>query len=382
MQAGVPHCAPDAPDPQVIAARRMPSISKRRIIKCASAAAGAATLLPQAAWAHVKWFEPYDVTAMPTPARIVLTSHFLLTFAVALLLISMTFLLDRIATVKARSLSAPGHNEDTEEFVVRAGTGGFFMALFATGQVILTPELLSNADWPAWIQLGIAISMLSTRTCIVGSLGILALYAYAVALYGFFHLSDYPMFIGIAIYLALTTFKSQRFRSGRMIALQASICLTLMWGAIEKWAYPQWTLPLLAERPYLTFGMPPQFFMIAAGFVEFTFAFYILTGLGLLRLAIIGLGSIFTAAIFGFGKVDAIGHMPILVAMAAMFLHGPTPVNLWIYLKSENSFRKIRTVGSAFGTALFFLFGAYYGLQYVEYGPRPQLLTSANIHPH
>jgi hypothetical protein len=352
-----------------------------RIIKWSSAITGAATLWPRAAWAHIKWFEPYDVSAMPTPARIVLTTHFLLIFAIFLLLINSTFLLDRIATVKARALSAPGQNEDIEEHLIRAGTGGFFMALFATGQVILTPELLSNADWPAWVQLGIAISMLSARTCIVGSAGILVLYGYAVALYGFFHLSDYPMFIGTAIYLALTTFKSERFGSGRMIALQTSICLTLMWGAIEKWAYPQWTMPLLAERPYLTFGMSPQSFMIAAGFVEFTFAFYILTGLGLLRLAIVALGSIFAGAILGFGKVDAIGHMPILVAMAAMFLHGPTPVNLWIYLKSENGFRKIRTVGSAFGTALCFLFGAYYGLQYMEYGPRAQLLTSATIHP-
>ena len=57
-----------------------------------------------------------------------------------------------------------------------------------------------------------------------------------------------------------------------------------MWGAVEKWAYPQWTFPLLEARPYLTFGLAPEDFMVLAGFVEFAFAFHILTGLGLLRL--------------------------------------------------------------------------------------------------
>jgi len=65
-----------------------------------------------------------------------------------------------------------------------------------------------------------------------------------------------------------------------------------MWGAVEKWAYPQWTYPLLVARPYLTFGFDAGDFMVIAGFVEFAFAFYMLTGLSMLRLAILGLGTI------------------------------------------------------------------------------------------
>ncbi len=214
------------------------------------------------------------------------------------------------------------------------------MALFATGGVILTPELRTGADWSAWLQLGIAISMLSARTCAFGSLGILVLYGFGIEQYGVFHLSDYPMFIGLAAYLGLTAFTSERLRSQRMPILQASICITLMWGAVEKWAYPQWTFPLLAERPYLTFGLAPADFMVVAGFVEFAFAFYILTGFGLQRLAILGLGSIFAAAILDFGKVDAIGHLPILIAMAAMFLHGPTRLNLWLHDNAGSTVRQ------------------------------------------
>lgn len=84
------------------------------------------------------------------------------------------------------------------------------------------------------------------------------------------------------------------------------VCGSLMWAAIEKWAYPQWTYPLLEARPYLTLGIPAGDFMVVAGFVEFALAFYILTGLGL----------IFVSAILDFGKLDAIGYLPTIACLA------------------------------------------------------------------
>jgi hypothetical protein len=337
------------------------------LLKWISAVAAAASFLPHQAWAHVKWFEPYDVSAAPTPLSGVLTRHFLLACAGFTLLVVGAFLFDRLAATKLRAIAAPGRHEDLEERLLRAGTGAFFMALFATGGTILTPELHTGADWPAWLQFGIAVSMLSARTCALGGLGILVLYGYGVALYGIFHLSDYPMFLGLAAYLGLTSFRKGRLQSHRMLVLHVSICVSLMWGAIEKWAYPQWTFPLLAARPYLTFGIAPEDFMVVAGFVEFAFAFYILTGFGLLRLAILGLGTIFAAAIVDFGKVDAIGHLPILIALIAMFMHGPTQAHLWLHEKSGSVFRKARTGGTAFAATVFLFFAAYYGLQYAEY---------------
>jgi hypothetical protein len=333
-----------------------------------AASAAAAGLLPCSAWAHVKWFAPYDVATAPASVATVLSNHFLLILLGFIVLVSGTFLLDRLAETKIRTMAAPGGREDIEEQLLRAGTGAFFVALFAIGGVILTPELKTGAEWPAWLQLGIAVSMLSARTCVAGSIGILVLYGYGIGLYGIFHLSDYPMFIGLAAYLALTSFKSERLRLHRMPILQLSICISLMWGAVEKWAYPQWTFPILAERPYLTFGLAPEDFMVVAGFVEFTFAFYMLTGFGLLRLSILGLSTIFAAAIVDFGKVDAIGHLPILVPLIAMFLHGPTKFNLWFRDASESVLRRARTAGAGLATAVFVFFAAYYGIQYAEYG--------------
>ena len=303
----------------------MVSLSRPILLKWISAVAAAASFLPHPAWAHVKWFEPYDVSSAPTPLSGVLTGHFLLVCAGFTLLVVGSFLFDRLVATKLPAIAAPGRHEDLEERVLQpepalsswrcSQLAGPFLrrnyTLLPTGRPGSSSALPSacSRHVPACLEaLAFSRSM-------------------ATALHSteFFHLSDYPMFLGLAVYLGLTSFTNGRLRSQRMLVLYVSICVSLMWGAVEKWAYPQWTLPLLAERPYLTFGLLPADFMVVAGFVEFAFAFYILTGHGLLRLAILGLGTIFAAAIIDFGKIDAIGHMPILIAFIAMFLHGPTP---------------------------------------------------------
>jgi uncharacterized membrane protein YhaH (DUF805 family) len=339
-----------------------------------------AGLPPTRAWAHVKWFEPYDVAQPPTPiVGGVLTAHYLLILVGFALLVFGGFLLDRLAARSGRSIARLGGHEATEERVMRAGTGAFFMALFTMGGVILTPELRTEASWVGWLQFGIAASMLSTRSCLLGAAGILALYGYGIAQYGLFHLMDYPMFLGMAAYLALTSSGSERLQRLRMPILYATICASLMWGAVEKWAYPQWTFPLLEQRPYLMLGLPPEDFMVLAGFVEFALAFHILTGLGLLRLGIVGLGSIFMLAIVDFGKLDAIGHLPILVSLIAMFLYGPTVLHHRLHDAGRGLMAEARRAGVSFAAALSIVFGAYYGLQHAEYRDGIDTQTHAAI---
>ena len=329
------------------------------LLHAAAALAVVAALHPARAWAHVKWFAPYDVAQSPVPIAGVMTTHFLLVLA--------GFLLDRLVSRSSRRIAGLERWKAAEEKIMRAGIDAFFMALFTMGGIILTPELRTDAGWPAWLQLGIAASMISARTCVLGGVGIVVLYIYGVALYGVFHLSDYPMFLGIAAYMALTSSTSQRLRALRMPTLYTTVCGSLMWVAIEKWAYPQWTFPLLDARPYLTLGIPPGDFMVVAGFVEFALAFYILTGLGLLRLGICGLGLIFVAAILDFGKLDAIGHLPTIVSLAAMFLHGPTLLHHWLHDTRRGLLAEASRAGCSFATAISICFTAYYGLQHAEY---------------
>jgi hypothetical protein len=338
------------------------------LIGIATADVMASILSPVPAMAHVKWFVPYDVTATPTPVSGVLTSHFLMLFAGFLLAVLGGILFDRYIAGRWKFIVQGGNQANIEEWLLRAGMAAFFMALFSTGGVILTPELHTDADWPAWLQLGIAISLLSSRTCLIGGAGIAVLYAYGARLYGVFHLADYPMFLGIAGYLVLTSLPSERLRSLRMPILYVTLCMSLMWGAIEKWAYPQWTLSLLELRPYLAAGLPHEDFLLFAGFVEFALAFYILAGFSLVRPAILGLLTIFAAAILDFGTIDAVGHLPIMAPLLVMFIHGPTRLHRWFHEAGNTAFSDAHKVGVAFATSICLFFAFYYGLQYDEYG--------------
>jgi hypothetical protein len=339
----------------------------------------ASILAPVPAMAHVKWFVPYDITETPTPVSGVLTSHFLMLFAGFLLAVLGGILFDRYIAGKWTFFVHGGKRADIEEWLLRAGMAGFFMALFATGGVILTPELHTEADWPAWLQLGIAVSLLSKRTCVIGGAGIAILYAYGARLYGVFHLADYPMFLGIAAYLVLTSFTSERLRTMRMPILYVTLCMSLMWGAIEKWAYPQRTLSLLELRPYLAAGLPHEDFLLFAGFVEFALAFYILAGFSLVRPAILGLLTIFAAAILDFGMVDAVGHLPIMAPLLVMFIHGPTRLHRWFHEAGNSAFRDAHKVVVAFATSICLFFASYYALQYDEFGHSAQERAVASV---
>ena len=335
--------------------------------RCAARLAAPAVSLLAAgpAAAHIKWFEPYDVSQAPMPIDAVMSRQYLCVLAGFAAMTAGGFLLDR-QVVPMRWVTAAFARQDSVDSVLRAALGAFFVALFAIGGIILTPELRTEAEWPAWLQLGIAASLFSARSCFLGGIGILLLYGYGVALYGAFHMADYPIFLGLAAYLVLTSCGGARLRGLRMPILYVTLCVSMMWGAVEKWAYPQWTYPLLAERPYLAFGLPPEGMLVLAGFVEFALAFYILTGLGLLRLGIGVLGCIFLAAIVDFGKIDAIGHLPLIAAMAAMFLHGPTPLHHALHDARRGMLAEVRRSGTLFLGAVGVLFLAYYGLQHTE----------------
>jgi hypothetical protein len=91
-----------------------------------------------------------------------------------------------------------------------------------------------------------------------------------------------------------------------------------MWASIEKWAYPEWSFPLFVEHPGLTLGFDDEFFMRAAGVIEFTLAFSLIWTPLVRRAAAIMLAAMFVSAAFEFGKLDVIGHAPIVVVLIAI----------------------------------------------------------------
>jgi hypothetical protein len=277
--------------------------------------------LPTDARAHVKWFAPYDVTQTPAGLTGVLNPTFVELLVLTLVLLWTLCSLERTAIGVKLSASVD------EVFILvrgkidtlmRAGTAAFFVAIWAHGGIILTPELTTTVAATEWLQLAIAACLVFRITMPLSALGIVILFAQGVWSYGLFHMMDYPIFLGVAVYLGLSGLGRTSFAGMRSLDIaRVGTAVTLLWASIEKWAYPEWTYPILYAHQRLSMGLDPRFYMTAAGMVEFGLAFALLWTPLVRRMAAVVLMSMFVSAVFEFGKIDAIGHLVIIVVLLA-----------------------------------------------------------------
>jgi hypothetical protein len=240
---------------------------------------------------------------------------------VSLLLLLCGCLVERtpLGTAMTAALdAATGFIRGHIELLVRAVAGCFFLSLWAWMHVLLTPELTTNLSFVPWLQLAMAASMLSRRTLPFASFGIVLLFGIATVQYGAFHLMDYPIFLGLAIYLAVVGFEIRPFGVRPVDWMRWAAGITLMWAAIEKWAYPEWSFPLFVQHPGMSFGLDVGFYMRAAGVVEFALAFALVWTPLVRRVAATILAGTFIAAIGEFGPIDAIGHSCIIAILLAI----------------------------------------------------------------
>jgi len=278
-------------------------------------------MLVERAEAHVKWFCAFNVAGQPRGLENVLCPDFEYLIGMSMLALMSGCLFEgtHVGLAMQRSMdrvTAP--LRDHTEMIFRAGTAFFFIAIWAFGGVLLTPELKTSSTLIGAIQLGIAAGMLSRRTMPFSALGIAVIYAIALWNYGIFHMLDYPIFLGVAAYLALAGLQRDFFGVKAIDIVRWTAGITLMWASIEKWAYPEWTYPLLAQHPGMTLGFDADFYMRAAGAVEFALAFSLMWTPLVRRVGAIMLTPMFIGAVFTFGKVDLIGHTLIVVVLLAI----------------------------------------------------------------
>jgi hypothetical protein len=292
-----------------------------RLCAVAGTAFGLSLLFSEQASAHIKWFCAYNVAGQPRGLENVLCPDFELLTLSAVLMLLAGYLVE-VSVIGAALTSAldrvTNGLRDNIETLMRATCGFFLVALWTKGGIILTPELITASPVVSWIQLGLAACLIWRRTLPITGLGIIGLFAFAVYQYGVFHLMDYPIFLGIAVYFILLGLRRDFFGIRPVDVLRWSAAVTLMWASIEKWAYPQWSFPLFVTHPQMTLGYTPEFFMRAAGMVEFTLSFALLLTPLARRTAALVLTGMFVSAVFGFGKIDAIGHAPIVAVLLAI----------------------------------------------------------------
>lgn len=271
--------------------------------------------------AHVKWFCAFDVAGQPVGVENVLCPDFELLFGVSVLALMTGCLLEgtNLGTAMLRAMDrATVFIRENNEMMFRAGCAFFFVAIWGAGGILLTPELKTDSTIIGALQLGIAAGMLSRKTMPLSAAGIAIIFGTAIWKYGIFHLADYPVFLGIAAYLALTGLQRDLFGIRPIDVVRWSAGVTLMWASIEKWAYPEWSFPLLLDHPSMTLGFSVDFFMRAAGSVEFALAFALMWTPLVRRIAAVLLAAMFVSAVAEFGKIDLIGHTLIVVVLFAI----------------------------------------------------------------
>jgi hypothetical protein len=279
-------------------------------------------LIPDTAHAHVKWFAPYDIAHAPLDISGVLNPTFIELLVLTLLLLWTLCSLERTsvgATLLASVDEVFLHLRGKIDTLIRAGTGAFFIAVWSHGGIILTPELTTTSTATEWLQFAIAAGLVFRITMPLSALGMFVLFAQGIWSYGLFHMMDYPIFLGTAVYIALSGLGRTSFLGLRPLDIvRIGAGVTLLWASVEKWAYPDWTYPILYAHHRLSMGLDPKFYMIAAGMVEFGLAFALLWTPLIRRMAAVVLTSMFVSAVFEFGKIDAIGHMVIVVILIAI----------------------------------------------------------------
>ena len=331
------------------------------------------------ATAHVKWFANYNLVCPPRSLpQITFDAYFLLfCLVVGPLMFAVAFIDRKLVHNRNwlfRKADALTEYSQTHFLtILQIGVCAFFIAAasygFASNQgFILTPELKTNNQWVFLFHLIIALLALLQRTVFLSGIGIAILYVHAVSEFGAYHLLDYPIFIGVAAYLIIESLFARPYSLAGMPILRLCTAITLLWAAIEKFAYPQWSLALLSQQPSLTLGFNNEFFMVAAGFVEFCAAYLLITGMLSARVAALVLLFFFVSAIYFYGVIDAIGHAVIIVVLVLLFLsHNPLAVQF--------DSRHIKTTAfihaGLFFASLFLFIAIYYGGHYLSYKPFP-----------
>jgi hypothetical protein len=322
------------------------------------------------AHAHVKWFVEFDVADPPRA----LEQVFNFNFAVLLLLASVglftVYIIDTHWTRNGRlsilDRSFSWH-PDIATSIVRIGTGIFLLSLWLIGGVILTPETVTEAAFVPYVQFFCAFFVIFRRTLILSALGIIILYGYGISVYGLFHMLDYFIFLGVAAFLSIAAFGQNRLKQLSLKILYFSLVFTFLWSSIEKFAYAEWFQPFLDANEFLTMGMPRDLFLMCAAFVEFTLVFLLLTGGNVVVLGAVALNALIISAALYFGKIDAIGHLPVIVVLVVLAIKGaerfpivPRNNGLGVLLRSTYLL-------GLYWISLALFFATYYGLHWLLY---------------
>ena len=275
------------------------------------------------AQAHVKWFGGFDFRDPPLELGQVLTPLFWtlagVSAATILLFVWSEGWVSRRAWVR-RFEHLFNQHEDVPLTVMRIGIGMTLLLCWQAG-TLLAPDFASPSAAALWAQFALVILLCFRPAVAWAGAGLVALYAYAGATYGFFRVLDYLLFVGVGWYFIAQSIAGGRWKRTALPALYASTGFCLLWLGIEKLVYPSWSAVLLERHPVLALGLDHGFFVVAAGFIELSLGFMLLICLQE-RLLALTITLVFFLTSLVFGRAEVVGHTPIHATLIVFLIAG------------------------------------------------------------
>ncbi len=308
---------------------------------------------PAVAWAHVKWFSEFSFADRPLTLTEALTPTVWALLVLSMVVIAALVWVDQRIETAGWSERLDGWlagYRDRSGLILRVGAGATLLLAWQ-GDAIFVPELEAAGAWVGWAQFALAVLLLFGRTVPIAGAGLLALYVYGIALFGPLHMLDYVFFAGVGFYFVTSGGRTERIRALGLPALYLTVGFSLCWVALEKLIYPQWGQYVLQQNPQLALGLPIDFFLTSAAFVEFSLGYLLIICLLQRPLALVITLVFFTTTLI-FGKTEVIGHTLIHAALIVFVIEGPGRV-----YRAPYTFHKrlgLRTAFAGVNVALLF----------------------------
>jgi hypothetical protein len=307
-------------------------MSKRFLAVCFALFLSVPSLALAAAPEHVKWFAKFSFADKPNTAYEVLTPLFFglaaLSMIVSAALVPVDAWLQRTGAFRKLEAWLEARKGDST-LVMRIAMGATLLLSWQADS-ILAPDLKISAFGGlgpvlGWIQFALALLLIFAATTPIAGIGIGLLWLICVFQYGPFYMLDYTHYLGIAVYLALSGVSDLKIRGIRLPVLYITVGFSLIWLGLEKLIYPDWGLFVLQENPQLALGLPLDFFLKSAAFVELSLGYLLIICLFERPLALVITLVFFTTTLV-FGKVEVVGHTSLHAALIVFLLNGPGTV--------------------------------------------------------
>lgn len=306
---------------------------------------------PLPAQAHVKWFTDYSYSGRPNSIDEILTPTFFWLAALSMVVIGAFVLVEEWVGQKTwvRKIDTwLRSGQARAEGVLRLGLGATLLWDWQAGN-LLAPELSFSSEPVLWMEFLCAFLLIFKRTLPLAGGMLFVLYGVAVWQFGFFHMLDYLMYLGIGGYFIANAASHPAVKRAALPLMYVSLGFCLIWLGIEKLVYPGWAAMLLERHPVLALGFEHKFFLQGAAFVEMSVGFMIMACVQQ-RFLSMTVATLFFLTTLVFGRQEVVGHT-LIHAVLIVFLiagsGGAKPPLEWLQGV------RLRVSGAAIGFAVF-----------------------------